>query len=182
VVATVLGVVLAGGLGRRLGGPEKPLLELAGRPLISYPLAALREALGEAVVVAKHELPGLEVWVEPPEPRHPLTGIVHALRAAGGRAIFVCAADMPLLDAAEVQAICAARGDAPAVVPRAGGRLQPLCALYEQSALAGLEQATPAAALTATVEALVPLVLERPDARPYTNVNTQAELDLLNRT
>jgi molybdopterin-guanine dinucleotide biosynthesis protein A len=48
----VLGVVLAGGRGSRLGG-AKPTAELAGRPLISYPLAALAEAGLEAAVVAK---------------------------------------------------------------------------------------------------------------------------------
>jgi len=47
-----LGVVLAGGRGSRLGG-AKPTAVLAGRPLISYPLAALAEAGLEAVVVAK---------------------------------------------------------------------------------------------------------------------------------
>lgn len=47
-----LGVVLAGGRGSRLGG-AKAMAELAGRPLISYPLTALLEAGLEAVVVAK---------------------------------------------------------------------------------------------------------------------------------
>lgn len=50
--AAPLGVVLAGGRGSRLGG-AKATAELAGRPLISYPLAALAEAGLEAVVVAK---------------------------------------------------------------------------------------------------------------------------------
>jgi molybdopterin-guanine dinucleotide biosynthesis protein A len=47
-----LGVVLAGGRGSRLGG-AKPTAELAGRPLVSYPLAALAAAGLDAVVVAK---------------------------------------------------------------------------------------------------------------------------------
>jgi molybdenum cofactor guanylyltransferase len=49
-----LGVVLAGGRGSRLGG-AKPTAELGGRPLISYPLAALAAAGLEAVVVAKSD-------------------------------------------------------------------------------------------------------------------------------
>jgi molybdenum cofactor guanylyltransferase len=47
-----VGAVLAGGHGRRLGG-TKPTAELAGRPLISYPLAALEAAGLAAFVVAK---------------------------------------------------------------------------------------------------------------------------------
>jgi len=48
-----LGAVLAGGQGSRLGG-AKPTADLAGRPLISYPLAALAAAGIEPFVVAKH--------------------------------------------------------------------------------------------------------------------------------
>ena len=47
-----LGAVLAGGHGSRMGG-AKPTAELAGRPLIAYPLAALAAAGIEAFVVAK---------------------------------------------------------------------------------------------------------------------------------
>jgi molybdenum cofactor guanylyltransferase len=56
-----LGVVLAGGRGSRLGG-AKPTAMLAGRPLISYPLASLAEAGLEAVVVAK---PGTDLGGRP---------------------------------------------------------------------------------------------------------------------
>jgi CTP:molybdopterin cytidylyltransferase MocA len=38
-----LGAVLAGGRGSRIGG-GKPTIELAGRPLISYRLAAIEAA------------------------------------------------------------------------------------------------------------------------------------------
>ena len=47
-----IGVILAGGQGRRIGG-SKAVVQLAGQPLISYPLEAVRTALGEVAVVAK---------------------------------------------------------------------------------------------------------------------------------
>jgi molybdopterin-guanine dinucleotide biosynthesis protein A len=122
-----VGVVLAGGLGRRIGG-AKAVVPLAGRPLISYPIAALRSILTEVRVVAKPgtELPaleGVEVWAEPEEPRHPLVGIVHALRRAAPRAVLVCAADMPLLTGAALAALAAAdpRGAPAVVAARRGG-------------------------------------------------------------
>src|SRR5581483_281554 len=98
-----IGVVLAGGAGRRIGGSKAQVL-LRGRPLIHYPLAVLRAALDEVAVVAKGdtelpELGGVELWIEPDEPRHPLAGILHGLRRAGGRAVLACAADMPLITA-----------------------------------------------------------------------------------
>jgi molybdopterin-guanine dinucleotide biosynthesis protein A len=96
----VVGAVLAGGSGSRLGG-SKPSVELAGRPLVSYPMAALSGASERVVVVCKPDtelpdLPGLERWNEPEEPRHPLTGIVHALERAAAP-VLVCAADMPFV-------------------------------------------------------------------------------------
>src|SRR5919112_5249330 len=96
-----VGAILAGGLGRRIGG-DKAVVELANRPLLLYPLEALRSVTPEVAVVAKRDtaLPSLageaNVWVEPDEPRHPLTGIVHALRLSAGRPVLVVAADMVL--------------------------------------------------------------------------------------
>src|SRR6185312_15026060 len=108
---TTLGAVLAGGAGSRLGG-GKATVGLAGRALVEYPLAALAAAGIEAVVVAKAdtELPALAVPVltEPPQPRHPLLGIVVALRHAGGRPVLVVACDLPLLTPELLEALAAA--------------------------------------------------------------------------
>lgn len=181
-----IGVVLAGGAGSRLGG-GKAVTALAGRPLIAYPLAALRAALADVVVVAKAdtELPELDVpvWVEPDEPRHPLAGVAYALAcAAPARAIVACAADLPLITPALVARIaCGDAGAAPALVARAGGRLQPLLARYEPAALAPLTSALarrPLPSLTAAVAELQPAVLDLDgaDADALLNVNTPSDL------
>ncbi|MGH2902423.1 MAG: NTP transferase domain-containing protein, partial [Solirubrobacteraceae bacterium] len=47
-----IGVILAGGKGRRLDGAKASAL-LGGRPLASYPVAAMRAAGLEALLVAK---------------------------------------------------------------------------------------------------------------------------------
>jgi molybdopterin-guanine dinucleotide biosynthesis protein A len=177
---TVVGAVLAGGLGRRMGG-QKAVSSLAGRSLAEYPLAALRAAgIEEVALVAKHDtaLPaGVTVWLEPDEPRHPLTGLIHALRQADGRGVFACAADLVLLDAATVQRVIAAAqpGDL-AVVPEAGDQLQPLCAFYAPGALGALEAAAPDTALTATALSLAPRVVPFDDDRAFFNVNTPQDL------
>ena len=155
---------------------------LAGRPLIAWPLDALRAALDDVVVVAKTSspLPALDVetWYEPDEPAHPRAGLVHALERADGRAILACAADLPLVSPPLVRRLAAAdAGGAPAVVPRAGGRLQPLLARYEPAALDMLRAAPPGEALTATVAALHPRVVEVQDEAPFTNVNTPGDLE-----
>jgi len=136
-----VGVILAGGAGRRIGG-SKALVKLHGRPLISYPLAAMREALGDIAIVAKADtelpsLPGVTVWIEPDVPRHPLVGITQALGLAAGRPVLVCASDMPLLTAAAISQIARASlsSAARAVVARSHGRLEPLLGCYQPGAV-----------------------------------------------
>ena len=178
-----VGVVLAGGLGRRLGG-DKAIVELEGRPLLLYPLEALHELCDDVVVVAKRDtvLPPLagaaQLWIEPDEPRHPLAGVAHALRLAAGRSILVVAVDLPLMDAATLRR-CSRRpirGDAAVVVPRVHGRLQPLCALYTPRALAGLEDFDPDARATDVVEGLGICEVAPPDPSAFFNVNRPEDL------
>ena len=181
-----LGVVLAGGRGSRLGG-AKPTADLAGRPLISYPLAALAEADVEAVVVAKTDtdLPKLDVEVltEPAEPVHPLAGIVAAIRQTG-RPIVVIGCDFPFVPAALLRAL--ADAPEPLVVPAPGGAPQPLVARWTLALLPALEDALDREEpLRRTVTALSPRLLDDPElapfgdpARVFFNVNTPADLRL----
>jgi molybdenum cofactor guanylyltransferase len=173
-----LGAVLAGGRGRRIGG-TKAIVEVDGRPLISYPIAALRAVLDEIIVVAKAdtqlpELTGVSaVWIEPDEIHHPLAGIVHALRMASGRPVLACAGDLALLNPEVVRAVLEApAGNAAAVVPRAGGRLQPLLALYTPLALAGLTTWAPDAPTREVVAALDPAIVDIDDEEAFFNVNS----------
>jgi len=187
-----IGVVLAGGSGRRIGG-AKAVVELHGTPLVEYPLRALQAVLAEVVVVAKQgsalpPLRGVPVWIEPAEPRHPLAGIIHALEGAGaaagradeGREILVSAVDLPFVGPALVERLVHTDAvGAAAVVPRAGGRLQPLLARYGPAAYAPLSAALRSESppsLTAAVVALDPLVVDVEDARPFFNVNAPEDL------
>jgi molybdenum cofactor guanylyltransferase len=148
--AAPIAVVLAGGRSRRMGSP-KALVELGGRPLLAWALAAALEAGLETVVVAKpgSELPPLDVplWPEPERPAHPLTGVVAALERAAPRAIVVLACDMPFVPAELIARLAAL--DAVAAAPP--GEAFP--ARYEPGALpalrAGLEREAPLRAVLA---------------------------------
>ncbi len=175
-----IGVVLAGGASRRMGA-AKPAIELAGRPLLSYPLAALRAALAEVAVIAKADTPlpaigyGVLVWREPDEPQHPLAGVVAALGAAAGRPVVVLACDMPFVTAELVRALATAETAAPAVVARAEGRIQPLAARYDARALELLRDFDPGGPAIAQVAALAPLALDV-DPELLVNVNRPEDL------
>ena len=172
-----IGAVLAGGGGRRIGG-DKAMVELEGRPLVHYPLNVLRAVLDEVAIVAKQStvLPGLDVeiaiWLEAEEPRHPLAGIVHALRCARGQPVVVVAGDMPFVTRGLVAALAGERSrGAVAVVPRAGGRLQPLCARYEPRALGALAGSDFVSPTQDAVAALDLRIIEWPDEEPFFTVN-----------
>lgn len=174
-----LGVVLAGGLGRRLGG-DKAVAELAGRPLISYPVEAMRAALPEVVVIAKADtrippLSGVGLWNEPATPRHPVAGIMAALRFAAGRPVFVCAGDLPFVTPALISRIAAAdAGGAPAVVAARGAEMQPLLGVYRPPAGELLRYSD--RPLRELVAAIGPRLVEVEDPEALFNVNTPADL------
>jgi molybdopterin-guanine dinucleotide biosynthesis protein A len=184
-VSAPVAVVLAGGLSRRMGVP-KAVVELAGRPLIAWPLGAAAGAGLETVVVAKpgSPLPALDVpvWEEPETPAHPLVGLVCALERAGGRAVVALACDMPFVPPALVASLAAR--PAGLAVARAGGRLQPFPGRYEAAALPVLRRVVRrAGALQAALAELDPFELGEAELRAFgeparmlTGVNTPAEL------
>ena len=53
---SVSGIVLAGGLGRRMGGVDKGLQPLHGRPMIEHVLERLRPQVAEVVINANQNL------------------------------------------------------------------------------------------------------------------------------
>ena len=182
----VIGVVLAGGSGSRIGG-AKATAQLDGQALISYPLKAALGALGSVAVVAKDgvELPQLdqrvELWIEPDEPRHPVVGVIEALRRAEGRAVLIIACDLPLLTSEVVALIAGADAEGSvAVLASAAGRPQPLLARYEPAALALLEKFDTDGPMTEQVMALMPTLVEVPAEASF-NVNDLEQLKEVSR-
>lgn len=179
-----LGAVLAGGRGSRLGG-GKATIELAGRPLIDYPLAALAEAGLGTIVVAKRSsaLPdpiAAEIVVEPDQPTHPLAGIVAALRHVG-RPLVVLGCDFPFVPPELLREL--ADAPEPLVVPAPGDEPQPLVARWSPQLLPRLEAALAREEpLRRSVAELAPRLLGDaelarfgdPD-RIFLNVNSEAD-------
>jgi molybdopterin-guanine dinucleotide biosynthesis protein A len=170
-----------------MGGPKLGVL-LRGRPLIEYPLQAMRSALPEVVVIAKPgvelpQLPGVELWLEPAEPQHPLLGIVEALALAGGRAILSCPADLPFVTPGLIARLAATPPDgAPAVIAghRAGDRphLQPLLGCYQPRAaeLLAVAARRAQAPVRQAVAEIHPKVVDVADPDELYNVNCPDDL------
>jgi molybdopterin-guanine dinucleotide biosynthesis protein A len=131
--------VLAGGASRRMGRPKAELPYGAGT-LLEFQVRRVSELFEEVLVVAKAPPP---YPVEPARlvldraPQHAaIHGLVRALEEAADR-VFVLGVDLPAVPAALLRAIAqrSLATGAPAVVPRAEGRLQPLCAVWRRSVL-----------------------------------------------
>lgn len=155
-----IGAVLAGGRSSRMGRP-KAGVELAGRPLIAYPIEALATAGYDPVVVAKDgsELPELDCPIvrEPHPSSHPAAGILAALGVARGPVVVV-ACDMPFVPPQLLMVL--AQLAAPVAVPMVAGRLEPLLARYEPDVAPALEGAIDRdQPLRETIHALDPLIL-----------------------
>jgi molybdopterin-guanine dinucleotide biosynthesis protein A len=162
-------------------GGAKAMVELAGRPLISYPLEALAAALGEVAVLAKADtelpsLPGATIWVEPQVHHHPLVGISQALALAGGRPALVCAVDLPFVTPELIGRLAATDPDgAPAVLASHGGAIQPLLGCYQPSALELLGPAHDRP-LRELIAAIKPRLLEVDDPDALFNINVPDDL------
>jgi molybdenum cofactor guanylyltransferase len=178
-----VGAILAGGGGRRIGG-DKAIVELNGRPLISYPLEAVRQALGQVAILAKADtkLPyvsDVTVWIEPDSRQHPLVGITQALALADGRPVVVCGADLPFVSARLVRRLAKANpGRAPAVVACAQGAIQPLLGCYQRRALELLRRGAQDVGrpVRDSIAALDPVLLEVDDPEELFDVDSPDDL------
>lgn len=130
----VTGVVLAGGLGTRLGR-DKTMLTLGDRPVIERVVTALSEVCAKVVVVSRtktSEFLGLPVVTDIYPGCGPLGGIHAALSYAETPLVFVSACDMPFFAAGLVRLARSVWQGEDAVIPSVDGRIEPLQGLYHR--------------------------------------------------
>lgn len=127
-------VVLAGGLGRRMGGRDKGLIPLAGKPLVSHVLAALAPQVDDVVLntpnpdYAVFGLPLLTDAV--PDRAGPLAGILAALEATDADLVLSVPCDTPRLPADLAQRLLLALDGHEASAAADEARLHPVIALW----------------------------------------------------
>ncbi len=132
-----IGVILAGGRGRRMGA-DKALVAFRGTPMIDRVAGALTEAGLEVLVVGRSTEDYQSIDDVADLGGGPAVGLVTALRHTAGD-VFVVAVDQPLLRSETVLEMIDIPGDA--VVPIAEGHPQVTCAVYRASCLPAFEHA-----------------------------------------
>ena len=139
----VTGVVQAGGQSTRMGGRPKALLELGGRRIIERVLDAMTAVVDDVLIVTNtpdlYGFLGLPMVPDAYPGHGSLGGIYTGLAAAGGDAAFTVACDMPFLHPEVIRLVVARAGEADVVIPRVGGQLETLHAVYGKSCLPAIE-------------------------------------------
>lgn len=140
-ISTLTGVVLAGGEARRMGGRDKGLIPLHGRPLVRYALDALSQVAGQVFINANRHREeyaqlGYPVIGDGSERYDgPLAGMLASLRTATTPYVLVIPCDCPLLQAAHLRRLHDAllAENAEACVAHDGVWLNPVFAVLHRS-------------------------------------------------
>ncbi|MET7286698.1 NTP transferase domain-containing protein [Streptomyces sp. NPDC005573] len=132
---------MAGGAARRLGGADKPAVQVGGRALLDRVLAACADAATTVVVAGPRPTVRPVRWTrEEPSGAGPVAALEAGLRLTTAEHALVLSADLPFLDPATVHRLLTALRDTGAdgaLLTDAGGRDQPLVAAYRTDALRG---------------------------------------------
>ncbi len=135
--AEICGLVLAGGQGRRMGGVDKGLQLLQGRPLIQHVIERLRPQVASVLINANQNHARYEEFGCPVLPDRvggfagPLAGLDAGLRATDAPFIVTVPCDSPFLPHDLVMRLASARSriDADVAVARTGSQPHPVFAL-----------------------------------------------------
>ncbi|MGR9115783.1 MAG: molybdenum cofactor guanylyltransferase MobA [Gammaproteobacteria bacterium] len=130
----VTGVILAGGLARRMHNQDKGLLLFHGRPMVSYAIAAMEPLVSGVLVNANRNK---EVYAQFGWPvvadqnanfEGPLAGILAAMEFADTEILLVMPCDSPLIKTVHLEKMLAARSESDADIAVAfdGERLHPV--------------------------------------------------------
>lgn len=148
-------LILAGGKGSRLGYREKALIDVNGKPLISFVVEALEKVVDNIIISVRDRAQGemlgsilslmksskrySDLWVhqthrfayDEHKNMGPIAGILSGLEACEDEYCFIAACDMPFINGKVVELLFRKCEDYEAAIPRwEDGFLEPLHAVY----------------------------------------------------
>jgi molybdopterin-guanine dinucleotide biosynthesis protein A len=201
VTAEVTGVILAGGLSRRMGGGDKGLRELVGRPMLAHVIERLAPQAGRLVLNANGDPQRFVAFGLPVVPdtvegfAGPLAGVLAGMRWSAShvpraRWIVTAPGDSPLLPLDLVSRLAAALEGKPAGIALAetGGELHPVAGLWpvaladdlERELAQGVRKVLHWTDPHGTVPVPFPMFrVDGTEVDPFFNANTPEELEAL---
>ncbi|HDR2626898.1 TPA: molybdenum cofactor guanylyltransferase MobA [Enterobacter cancerogenus] len=141
----IIGVVLAGGRATRMGGKDKGLQLLNGKPLWQHVADALAGQVSARVLSANRHIDiyqrsGLPVYQDTlADYPGPLAGMLSVMQQNWGEWFVFCSCDTPFIPACLVERMVQQRGDSPVVWAHDGERDHPTIALIHKSLIPALQ-------------------------------------------
>ncbi|MGR8998533.1 MAG: molybdenum cofactor guanylyltransferase MobA [Gammaproteobacteria bacterium] len=143
----VTGVILAGGLARRMNNQDKGLINYKGRPMVSYSIAAMASVTDQSLINAnrnqeQYQQFGLPVVADQTDSFDgPLAGILTAMIYADTDILVIVPCDSPLIRAEHLQKLLLTRAehDADIAVAFDGERLHPVFLAIKTSLKSSLQ-------------------------------------------
>src|SRR5688572_20217655 len=185
--AKITGVILAGGQGRRMGGVDKGLKVLRGKPMVAWAIERFAPQVDEILINANQNLSTYGEFgyrVIPDEIggyAGPLAGLHRGLSEASHDLIATVPCDSPFLPADLIQRLRGALDATGSViaVAKTGTQPHPVFCLCRKSVLPGLTQFLEGGgrkidAWYSSLKVVEVLFDDKPGA--FSNVNTMAEL------
>ena len=132
-------VILSGGRNTRMEGRDKAMLSVAGQPILERSISVLEQIFEELIIVTNdtrtYNYKGIKIVKDEIKNIGPLGGIHAGLGYLSGKAGFFVGCDMPFLhnDIIRQQVEHFNRTPCDALVPRIGGSIEPLHAVYKTS-------------------------------------------------
>jgi len=142
----VTAVILAGGMARRMGGQDKGLIELNGRPMIEYIIDALKPQVDSIVISANRNLEQYRRYGYPVvedimgDYFGPLVGMASGLQVCSGERILIVPCDSPFVPPVLADKLNAAllEQGADLSVANDSERMQPVFAMLRRHLLPSL--------------------------------------------
>jgi len=181
----VTGIVLAGGKGTRMGGVDKGLQPLRGKPMAAWAIARLKPQVDEIVINANQNLEVYRAFGhrvvsdEIGGYAGPLAGLHAGLKAATYPLVVTVPCDSPFLAPDLVSRLCAALQACDLAVAKTGAQPHPVFALMRREVRESLEAFLAAGGRKIDAWYADLKVVEVPfddEADAFRNINTLEEL------
>lgn len=186
---TITGLVLAGGLGRRMGGRDKGLQSFRGRPMVAWAIERLAPQVDAIIINANQNLESYAAFGHPVVSDRiegfagPLAGLQAGLLAAQTPLLVTAPCDSPFLPDDLVARLHAAlvADSAQLAVAKTGDQAHPVFSLVRREVLASLTEFLEGGGrkIDAWYAALKTVEVAFADERAFANINTLEELNLL---
>lgn len=184
------GVILAGGRSRRMGGKNKALLPLAGKPLLRHVIDRVSPQVAELYLSVEQPSDAMAAFGLPqimdPEPdAGPLAGLMTVLQKTDSKHewLLLAPCDAPFIprDLAVRLLECALSRALPGAIVRYRSEAQPTFSIWNRCLLPRLEQAVVGEKMTGfkqflRVTELAVLDWPESDPSPFFNINDQDAL------